>query len=124
MDFPSDNIPEHKEIIFLSNRYSQGNYLEQTCPNSPWYELKYYGNYLTINGEDPIVAVDPEGGPCIIAGSILAGYRVMEIRQVAADDRIIINLEKKSARKWKYMTKTSYFFVILKKYIIFAKRNV
>lgn len=94
LDSPLDNIPDHKEIIFLSNRYSCGNYLEQTCPGSPWYELKYHGNYLTIAGEDPIVAVDPEGGPCILAGSILAGYRVMEIRQIAADDRILLKLIK------------------------------
>ena len=94
LDFPTDNIPEHKEVIFLSNSYSRGNYLEQTCPDSPWYELKYHGNYLTITGEDPIVAVDPEGGPYIMAGSLLAGYRVMEIRQTAADDRILLNLKK------------------------------
>jgi hypothetical protein len=38
--------------------------------------------------------VDPEGGPCIMAGSLLAGYRVIEIRHTAAYDRIIINLKK------------------------------
>lgn len=94
LDCPADNLPEHKEIIFLSNRYSRGNYLEQTCPDSPWYELKYHGNYLTITGEDPIVAVDPEGGPYIMAGSLIKGYRVMEIRQSPADDRILLNLKK------------------------------
>ena len=71
----------NKEVIFLSNRYSRGNYLEQTCPYSPWYELKYYGDFLTITGKDPIVVVDPKGCPSIMAGSLLAGYRVMEIRQ-------------------------------------------
>lgn len=94
LDSPLDNITDHKEIIFLSNRYSRGNYLEQTCPGSPWYELKYHGNYLTITGGDPIVAVDPEGGPYIVAGSLLAGYRVMEIRQTAADDRILLKMNK------------------------------
>ena len=97
LDCPADNLPEHKEIIFLSNRYSRGNYLEQTCPDSPWYELKYHGNYLTITGEDPIVAVDPEGGPYIMAGSLIKGYRVMEIRQSPADDRILLNLKKEQA---------------------------
>lgn len=80
----------NKEVIFLSNRYGRGNYLEQTCPYSPWYELKYHGNYLTITGEDPIVGVDPEGGPCIMAGSLLAGYRVMEIWQIAADGMVFL----------------------------------
>lgn len=97
LNCPADNLPEHKEIIFLSNRYSRGNYLEQTCPDSPWYELKYHGNYLTITGEDPIVAVDPEGGPYIMAGSLIKGYRVMEIRQSPADDRILLNLKKEQA---------------------------
>ncbi|MBQ9309866.1 MAG: hypothetical protein IJ222_03275 [Bacteroidales bacterium] len=87
-------MPEHKEIIFLSNRYSRGNYLQQTCPDSPWYELNYHGNYLTITGEDPIVAVDPEGGPMIVAGGFIGKYRVIEIRQIAADDKIILNLKK------------------------------
>lgn len=97
LDSPTDNIPEHKEVIFLSNRYSRGNYLEQTCPDSPWYELKYHGNYLTITGEDPIEVVDPEGGPYIMAGSLIKGYRVMEIRQSPADDRILLNLKKEQA---------------------------
>ena len=94
MDCPTENMPEHKEIIFLSNRYSRGNYLQQTCPDSPWYELNYHGNYLTITGEDPIVAVDPEGGPMIAAGGFIGKYRVIEIRQIAADDKIILNLKK------------------------------
>lgn len=84
----------NKEVIFLSNRYSRGKYLEQTCPYSPWYELKYHGNFLTITGKDPIVVVDPKGCPSIMAGSLLAGNRVMEIRHTAAYDRIIINLKK------------------------------
>lgn len=94
LDFLDRNDFNYLARKYEGDKYSRGNYLEQTCPGSPWYELKYHGNYLTIAGEDPIVAVDPEGGPYIVAGSLLAGYRVMEIRQTAADDRILLKMNK------------------------------
>lgn len=94
LDYPTENIPQHKEVIFLSNRYSRGNYLEQSCPDSPWYELNCNSNYMSIHGENPILAVDPEGGPYIGVGSLLGKFRVMEIRVSPADGKILINLKK------------------------------
>lgn len=72
LDFLDRNDFNYLARKYEGDKYSRGNYLEQTCPGSPWYELKYHGNYLTIAGEDPIVVVDPEGGPYIVAGSLLA----------------------------------------------------
>lgn len=85
-----DSYKQHRFFDWCADNF------RQTCliPGNPWYELKYHGNYLTVTGEDPVVAVDPEGGPYIMAGSLLAGYRVIEIRQIAADDRIILRLKK------------------------------
>ena len=94
LDFPTDDIPEHKEVIFLANRYSRrGNYLEQSCPDSPWYELNCNYNYLSFLGENPILAVDPEGGPYISVGSLIGKYRVMEIRVSPLDGKVLINLK-------------------------------
>lgn len=94
LDFPTDDITEHKEVIFLANRYSRrGNYLEQSCPDSPWYELNCNYNYLSFLGENPILAVDPEGGPYISVGSLIGKYRVMEIRVSPLDGKVLINLK-------------------------------
>ena len=94
LDDPTSDIPAHKEVIFLSNRYSRGNFLEQTCPDSPWYELNCNDDYMTITGDDPILAVDPSGGPYISAGSLIGKYRVLEIRRSPVDGKIILNLKK------------------------------
>lgn len=45
---------------------------------------------MTIAGEEPIVVVDTKGCPSIMAGSLPAGYRVMEIWQIAADGMVFL----------------------------------
>lgn len=95
LDAPTEDIPGKKEIIFLSNRYSRGNYLEQACPDSPWYELNYNGNYVSVSRHgDEILTIDPEGGPYITPGCIIAGFRVTEIRESPVDGKFLLNLKK------------------------------
>lgn len=49
--------------------------MEQSCPDSPWYELNYNGNYVSVSRHgDEIQAIDPGGGPYITPGSIIAGF--------------------------------------------------
>lgn len=95
LDAPKEGIPKQEAVIYLSNRYGKGSYLRQSCPDSPWYILYCDESaYISITGENPIVAIDPSGGPYIAVGSVIGGLRVTEILRSPVDGKFLLNMKK------------------------------
>ena len=89
----AEPVQKGQETILLPARYGKERALVQTSPDSPWYTLEGAFDYISIQGDDPILAVDPDGGPFISVGGFIGKYQVMAIRMTPGEGKILINLK-------------------------------